>query len=37
MKKASSFRMHPAIPMANAWCRFNRLTGLTVNEDSPFK
>jgi hypothetical protein len=37
MKKANSFPMHPAIPMANAWCRFNRLTGLTVNEDSPFK
>jgi hypothetical protein len=24
-------------PIANARCRFNRLTGLTVNEDSPFK
>ena len=28
--------MHPAIPMANAWCRFDRLTGRTVKEDSPF-
>jgi hypothetical protein len=37
MKKANSFPMHPAIPMANACGRFNRLTGLTVNEDSPFK
>jgi len=36
MKKASTFPMHPAIPMANAWCRFDRLTGRTVKEDSPF-
>jgi len=35
-EKASSFPMHPAIPMANAWCRFNRL-GLIVKRGFSFQ